>query len=57
MDNGPASLCNKNGPTRANGAYASSINADDSRLNWDRGDMQSASIKTTIDVDARSADI
>jgi hypothetical protein len=56
MDNGAASLCNKNGPTAADGAYASSINADDSRLNWDRGDMQSASIKTTIDVDARSGD-
>ena len=54
LDNGAATLCNKNGPTRADGAYAASINADDSRLNWDRGDLQSASIKTTIDVDARS---
>lgn len=54
LDNGAATLCNKNGPTRADGAYAASINSDDSRLNWDRGDLQSASIKTTIDVDARS---
>ena len=53
LDNGP-NLCNKNGPTRADGAYASSINADDSRLNWDRGDLTSAAIKTTIDLDARA---
>ena len=53
LDNG-ALLCNKNGPTRANGAYGGSINTDDSRLNWDRGDLTSAAIKTTIDLDARS---
>ena len=53
LDNG-ALLCNKNGPTRADGAYGGSINTDDSRLNWDRGDLTSAAIKTTIDLDARS---
>ena len=31
LDNG-ALLCNKNGPTRADGAYGGSINTDDSRL-------------------------
>ena len=53
FDNG-ANLCNKNGPTAADAAYASSINADDSRLNWDRGDLTSAAFKTTIDIDARA---
>jgi hypothetical protein len=53
FDNG-ANLCNKNGPTASDAAYAASINADDSRLNWDRGDLTSAAFKTTIDIDARS---
>ncbi|MGB1117358.1 MAG: DUF1302 family protein [Parvibaculales bacterium] len=56
QDNG-ATLCNKNGPgviSANDGAYAGSINTDDSRLNWDRGDLTSAALKTTIDLDARS---
>jgi hypothetical protein len=52
-DNG-ALKCARNAPTTSDGAYASSINGDDSRLNWDRGDLTSASLKTTIDIDARA---
>ena len=44
MDNG-AVICNKNGPTTADGAYAGSINSDDSRLNWDRGDLRLVPLK------------
>lgn len=46
------SICHTASPSTATGGYAGSINTDDGRLNFDKGDLTSGLLKATVDVQA-----
>ena len=46
------SICHTVSPEPDNGGYAGSINTDDGRLNFDKGDLTSGLLKATVDVQA-----
>ncbi|MDC0148451.1 DUF1302 domain-containing protein [Alphaproteobacteria bacterium] len=45
-------VCETASPSVDTGGYAGSINTDDGRLNFDRGDLTSGIVKATVDVQA-----
>ena len=45
-------ICLTASPSSSTGGYSGSINTDDGRLNFDRGDLTSAIVKATVDVQA-----
>ena len=49
-DNGSA--CNTASPSKTTGGYSGSINTDDGRLNFDKGDLTSGIVKATVDIQA-----